>query len=78
MKLLKNTDINQHVIEQIEGKIPFYGPIYNLKLMELEILKTYLEIYLKIRFIQSFKSLTDASIFFHQKLDRNFCFYINY
>ena len=46
MELPGNTDINEHAIKLIEGKQPFYSPIYSLVPMELEMLKAYIEIYL--------------------------------
>lgn len=51
IKLSKNTSINEHTIKLVEGKQPPYRPIYSLKLVELEILKTYIKTYLKIGFI---------------------------
>lgn len=64
IKLSENTGINEHAIELVENKQPPYGPIYNLRPVELETLKAYIEIYLKIGFIQSFKSLASTFIFF--------------
>ena len=40
MELLENTDMNENVIELIEGKRQSYEPIYTLSLVELETLKT--------------------------------------
>ncbi len=51
MELSENMGINEHIIELIDEKQPLYGPIYALSSVELEILKTYIEIYLKTRFI---------------------------
>ena len=51
MKLLKNTGINKYAIELQDGKHPPYGPIYSLKPVELETLKTYIRTHLKTRFI---------------------------
>ena len=78
IELPKNTSMNKYAIKLIERKQLSYGPIYNLKLVELEILKTYIEIHLKIWFIWPFKSLAGALIFFDQKLDGNFCLCIDY
>lgn len=36
-----------YIIELIKDKQSFYGLIYNLKIIKLQILKTYIEIYLK-------------------------------
>ena len=51
MELPKNIGINEHAIKLQEGKQPPYRPIYSLGLVELEILKTYIKIYLKTGFI---------------------------
>ncbi len=69
MELLENTSMNEYTIKLIEDKQLPYGPIYSLRLVELEILKTYIEIQLKTRFIWPFKSLVGIFILFNQKLD---------
>ncbi len=46
--------------------------------MKLQTLKTYIKIYLKTRFIWLFKFFANALIFFNQKSDGSFCFYIDY
>ncbi len=51
MELSKNTGINKHTIELIDGKQPPYGPNYTLSPVELETLKTYIETHLKTGFI---------------------------
>lgn len=38
--LPERTDLNEHTIKLQEGKQPPYGPIYNLKPVELKTLKT--------------------------------------
>ena len=48
MELPENTGINEHAIKLKDGKQPSYGPIYSLEPVELETLKIYIEIYLKI------------------------------
>lgn len=55
-----------------------YGLIYNLKLVELETLKTYIRTDLKTGFIWSFKVPIDKPIFFNRKPDRSFHFCVNY
>ena len=35
--------MNEHAIEQIDGKQPPYKPIYALSLVELKTLKTYIK-----------------------------------
>lgn len=51
MELPENTSINEYAIELKKSKQLPYRPIYSLKLVELETLKTYIETYLKTRFI---------------------------
>ena len=51
MKLPENTGINKHAIELQDGKQPPYRPIYSLRPIELETLKTYIVTYLKTGFI---------------------------
>ena len=51
IKLLVNTNMNKNVIKLIEDKQPPYRPIFSLKPVELKILKTCIETYLKTRFI---------------------------
>lgn len=77
-KLPKNTHINEHAIEMIEGKQPLYELIYILNLVELETLKTYIKTYLTTGFIWFFKSLAVTLIFFDKKLNNSFCLCVNY
>ena len=72
------TDLNKHAIKLEDGKQPSYGPIYSLGLVELEILKTYIETHLKIGFIWPFKSLAGAPIFFNKKPDGSLCLCVDY
>lgn len=51
IELFENIDFKKHVLELVEGKQVPYGPIYALSLVELEILKTYIETYLKTGYI---------------------------
>ena len=82
MKYIKNfseyTKMNDYAIKLEEGKQLPFGPIYSLKLINLEILKTYIETNLVYAFICSFKSFTGAFIFFNQKLNKNLRFCVNY
>lgn len=78
IKLLVNTNMNKNIIKLIEDKQPPYRPIFSLKPVELKILKTCIETYLKTRFIWPFESLAGALIFFDPKLNRHFCLYIDY
>ena len=77
-KLLENIRINEHIIELEEGKQPPFNLIYSLGLVELEILKIYIETNLANGFIWPSKSLAEALILFDRKSDRSLCFYINY
>ena len=53
--LLERTKLNEHAINPIDGKQSLYGLIYNLGLVKLEILKTYIKTHLKTGFIQPSK-----------------------
>ena len=64
-KLLEYTKINNHIIKLEESKQLFFKPIYSLKSMKLEILKTYIKTNLVNGFIQLFKSLASAFILFN-------------
>lgn len=78
IKLSENIKINKHAIKLINGKQPFYRPIYTLSLMELKTLKTYIKTHLKTGFIQPSKSLTGTSILFNKKPNSSFHLCINY
>ena len=78
MQLPKNTGINKHAIELQDGKQPPYRSIYSLRLVELEILKTYLETHLKTEFFQPSKSLAGALILFDKKPDNSFWLCVNF
>ena len=78
VKLLENTEINYHFINLLNNKQPLYGLIYSLRLVELEILKTYIKVNLANSFIKSFKFLTNILILFVQKKDNSFYFCIDY
>ena len=68
-KLPKHTEINDHAIELVEGQQPLYGPIYSLRLIELETLKAYIETNLAKRFIRPSKSPAGDLILFDRKSD---------
>ena len=55
-----------------------YNSIYNLGLVELKTLKTYIEINLANGFIQLLKSSVGTFIFFFKKANGTFCLYISY
>lgn len=78
MKLSENISINKYAIKIIKTKQLPYKTIYALNLIKLEILKIYIETYLKTRFIQLFKSLVDTFIIFDKKFDNSLYLYLNY
>lgn len=51
IELPEHNNINDYAIKLIENKHPFYKPIYSLKLVKLETLKTYIKTYLKTKCI---------------------------
>ena len=71
-ELPKHTGINNHLINLIDDKQLPYGPIYSLRLVELEMLKTYIKTNLANGFIRPSKSSTGASILFIHKKDGSF------
>ena len=78
IELPENSGINESAIKLQDGKQPPYGPIYSLKPMELETLKTYIKTHLKTGFIQPSQSLTSALIPFNKKPDSSLWQCINY
>ena len=62
-KLLENTRINEHAIKLKRDKQLLFSPIYNLKLVKLKILKTYIKTNLANGFIWFFRSLGRAIFF---------------
>lgn len=61
---MKHTGINKYAINPIKSQQPFYGPIYTLETVKLEIFKTYIKINLAIYFARASKFPTSAPIFF--------------
>lgn len=76
--LPKYIKINIYAIDLEEGKQPSYKLIYNLGLVELESLKTYIETNLANSFIRLSPSSTSASILFDRKHNGSLYFYVNY
>ena len=74
----ENTGINEHAIELEKGKQPFFGPIYSLGSVELEMLKTNIKTNLANGFIRPFKSSAGALILFNRKPNGSFCLYVDY
>ena len=78
IELPKNTGINEHAIALVEGKQSPYRPVYSLKPVELETLKTYIETHQTTGFIQPFKSIANVPIFFNRKPEESLRFCVNY
>ena len=78
IKKLPFLKAKDHIIKLIKGKDPFYGPIYNFSIKELEKLYNYLNNALENKHIQYLVSLIRALIFFIPKKDSNLYLYINY
>lgn len=67
MKLPENTEINKHAIKLVKGKQSLYTLIYTISLIELKMLKTYIETHFKMELIRASKSSLRALILFHKK-----------
>ena len=76
--LPEHTGINEHSIKQEVGKQRPYAPIYSLGLVELQTLKTYIEINLANGFIQTSKSPAGAPILFICKPNDGLWLCVNY
>ena len=71
-------NLNKHGINLEDNKQLLYGPIYDLGLVELETLKTYIETHLKTGFIWHSKSPADTPILFDKKPDGSLHLCIDY
>ena len=78
MEFLENIKINEYAIKLEKHKQPSFESIHSLKPIELEILKTNIEINLTNGFIWPFKFPNGAFILFNKKPNRNFRFCISY
>lgn len=78
MELSENTRINKYLIDLVDSKQSLYRSIYALRPVELETLKTYIEIYLKTGFIRSSQSPISASIPFEKMFHSSLRLYVNY
>ena len=78
VELLENTGMNEYTIKLKEGKQSSFSLIYNLRPVELETLKTYIETNLANGFIWPFKSPARVSFLFDKKLDGSLRFCLNY
>ena len=70
--------MKKHAIKPEEDKQSPFGLIYNLRLVELETLKTYIKTNLANDFTRLSKSLARTFILFDRKLNKSFHFYVNY
>ena len=77
-KLLEYTGITDHAIKLVNDWQPPYGPINSLRPVELETLKTYIEINLANSFIRLSKSLAEALILFDKKPDGSLQLCVDY
>ena len=78
IKLSKYSSIDINTINLEKNQKPLYRPIYSLKIVELEIFKTYININLVNAFVWLYKSFVKTLILFIKKLNSSFCLYINY
>ena len=77
-KLPEHTRINYYAIKLVNGQQPTYGPIYNLKLVELETLKAFIETNLANKLIRPSKSFAGTFILFDQKSNDFLWLCVNY
>jgi hypothetical protein len=75
-KLLEH-DLQDHAINT-KNKMSSFESIYNLSMIELELLKEYFDEFLIKEFIVFFSSFVDASILFVKKSKNDLRFYVNY
>ena len=78
VELPENTGMNEHAIKLEKGKQPPFGPIYSLKPVELETLKTYIKTNLANDFIWPLQSPARALILFDRKPDRSLRLCVDY
>lgn len=78
MKLPEYTGINNHAIDLEKDKHPPYGLIYSLKLVKLEMFKTYIKTNLANNIIRFSKLPAEALIFFDHKSNRSLRFFVDY
>ena len=77
-ELLEQIRINDYLINLLNNKQPPYSPIYSLRLVELEILKNYIDANLASSFIRFSKSFTGVLILFTQKKNSRLRLCIDY
>ena len=72
------TKINKDIIKLVDSKQLPYMPIYNLELVKLKTLKTYIEINLANEFLWLLKFLAAAFILLVHKPDGSLYLYVDY
>jgi hypothetical protein len=75
-KLLKHN--SQDYAINTKNKMSSIESMYNLSMIELELLKKYLDEFLTKEFIVFFSSFVDASILFFKKLKNDLKLYVSY
>lgn len=78
IELPKHTRVNNYTIDLVKSQQSFYGLIYNLEQVELELLKIYIKSNLANNFICFFKYLAGTLIPFVKKSDSNFWIFVEY
>ena len=71
-EFFKHTGISDYAIKLVDSQQPSYKPIYNLELVELKTLKTFININLAHKFIKSSKLSVSTLIIFNQKSNGSF------
>ena len=77
-ELPENTGINKYTIKLEKDKQPLFRPIYSLRLVEIETLKTYIKTNLANSFIWLLKSPVRALILYDRTPNKSLCLYIDY
>ena len=77
-ELPEHIGMNDHAIKLEKSKQPPFDPIYSLRPVKLETLKTYIETNLANGFILPSKSSVGAPILFDKKPDRSFRLCVDY
>ncbi len=77
-ELPEHTGIKDHAINLVEDKESLYGPIYSLRPVELETLKTYIKKNLARGFIRYFKSPVITPLLLVRKSDESLRLGVDY
>lgn len=76
--ILSKHEPDNYAIDLINNKQPSYGSVYNFLKVKLTVLRQYIDKHLANQFIQSFKSLAGAPIFFVKKFSGGLRLCIDY